>query len=155
MSTGPWTATSANAMDDAEIAGFLGQSHVASLATHRTDGFVHLTPIWYLFDGGRFYMTLAERRRHLRNLKRDPRATLMVHVDERMQQGPSAAVCAVMCCGTAEIDADPAVVDSWGSRIDARYVHEDASDEIPSAERYELVVVTPVTMLSWDFAKNA
>jgi PPOX class probable F420-dependent enzyme len=152
----PWTATRANAMTEAEIAAFLDGSHVASLATYRTDGFIHLTPIWYLYDGGAFYMTLAERRRHLRNMKRDPRATVLVHVDERRQQGSAGTVRAVMACGTVEIRSDPAAVDAWGSRIDARYVGADAvaEGEVPAVERYELVVIRPVTVLSWDFAKR-
>jgi PPOX class probable F420-dependent enzyme len=152
----PWTATRANAMTEAEMAAFLDGPHVASLGTYRADGFIHLTPIWYLYEGGAFYMTLAERRRHLRNMKRDPRATVLVHVDERREQGPTGTVRAVMACGTAEISSDPAAVDEWGPQIDARYVGAAAVEEgeVPSVERYELVVIRPVTVLSWDFGKR-
>jgi PPOX class probable F420-dependent enzyme len=150
-----WTATKANAMGDAEIADFLQGPHVASLATHRSDGFVHLTPVWFLFADGVFYITLGERRRHLRNIGRDPRVTLLVHVDERPDQGAAGTVRAVMCCGTAEVRTDPAVVEQYAQRIDARYIGADAaSGAAPTTERYQLAVITPVTVLSWDFAKR-
>jgi PPOX class probable F420-dependent enzyme len=157
MDNVPWTATRANAMQADEMAEFLATPTVARLATYRLDGFVHLTPVWFLFDAGRFYFTLGQRRRHLRNLKRDPRATVLVDVDLRPQTGVSGEVRAVMCCGTVEISDDPEQVESMESRIDRRYLGtltEDGGDVALSPETYELVVLTPATILTWDFSKS-
>jgi PPOX class probable F420-dependent enzyme len=142
-------------MSPDEIEAFLAGSLVARLATLREDGTPHLTPVWFVYERGIFYFTLGQRRRHLRNLRRDPRATLLVDVDERVRDGAGGDVRAVMIRGTATIDATPEVVAAYGARIDARYVapDDDASDDV-LAETYELVALTPTSTLSWDFSKR-
>ena len=135
---------------------FLAAPTVARLATYRRDGFIHLTPVWFLFEEGLFYFTLGERRRHLRNLKRDPRATVLVDVDRRPDTGLRGEVRAVMCCGNVQISADPDRVNSIAARIDSRYLgalSPEDGDVALSPETYELVVLTPVTVLTWDFSK--
>lgn len=151
-----WTATKHNAMTDSEMVEFLAAPLIARLASHRSDGLIHLTPVWFLFEDGCFFFTLGERRLHLRNLKRDPRATLLVDVDRRPEQGVAGPVRAVMCAGLVETHADPEIVALYGGRIDARYVGGASAStavEIPTIETYELVVLTPTTTVTWDFSK--
>jgi len=151
-----WTATRANAMSAPEIAEFLRHPHVARLATIRADGLPHVTPVWYAFEAGRFYITLGERRRHLRNLARDPRATLLVDVDRRPDDGQDGAVKAVVASGPVDLHDDPATVARYAELIDARYLPpavNDGEDPPLMAERYVLVVLEPSELLSWDFSK--
>ncbi len=45
-----------------------------------------MTPIWYVWEDGRFLLSLGKSRRHLRNIARDPHVTLCV--DEDPLRGP-------------------------------------------------------------------
>lgn len=156
MDSAPWTATKANAMTPAEMAAFLSQPLPARLATYRTDGFVHLTPVWFAFEDGCFYFTLGERRRHLKNLRLDPRATLLVDIDQRSAEEPNGPVRAVMCCGTVALDTDPARVAAMEEAIDRRYLGTgEPGDDLPaSPESYVLLRLVPSTMMTWDFSKQ-
>ncbi|HET8669551.1 MAG TPA: pyridoxamine 5'-phosphate oxidase family protein, partial [Candidatus Saccharimonadales bacterium] len=50
--------------------------HYATLATHNEDGSIHLTPVWYLFDNGRFYVGSPSSSRKARNVAARPNATI-------------------------------------------------------------------------------
>ncbi len=54
--------------------------HYATLATHNADGSIHVTPVWYLFDHGQFYVELPSKSCKARNAARRPNATIMVDV---------------------------------------------------------------------------
>lgn len=64
-----------------EVAGLLALDVPAHLATIGPDGFPRVTPIWFLWDGGAFYMTSVEDAFHLTDLRRDPRAGICVDVE--------------------------------------------------------------------------
>ena len=67
------TATAENALTQAEIDEYLNRRIMARMATHRADGYPHLTPIWFVWENGKFLHTLGAGRVHLANLARDPR----------------------------------------------------------------------------------
>jgi len=48
------------------------------LTTVNPDGSPQATPIWYYYDGEHFNVTCYERRVKARNIRRDPRVTLVV-----------------------------------------------------------------------------
>jgi PPOX class probable F420-dependent enzyme len=147
-----WTATATNALTPAELATHLDDSLGARLATNRPDGFPHLTPVWFIRDGTRVLFTLGERRRHLRNLRADPRATLLVDVDERHEPGSGEEVRAAMLSGEVQLSTDAGDVASWADRIDERYL--GTTSDALAAEGYTLVILEPSLILSWDFSKS-
>jgi hypothetical protein len=59
----------------------------AMLATHNDDGSIHLTPVWYLFEDGAFYVESQSSDRKARNAAARPGGTIIVDVrrlgDER------------------------------------------------------------------------
>src|SRR5689334_6402828 len=59
------TATRENALTDEEREAFLAEKRVGRLGTNRGDGWWHVTPIWYIWENGLFYLTLGNSRRHL------------------------------------------------------------------------------------------
>src|SRR5581483_8208422 len=111
-------------MSAEEIAAFLDERQTANLATVRRDGSVHLTPIWYRREGARVYFMLAESRLHLRNLRRDPRATLLVEEDPRVTGGWDAGARAVMLHGAVEIVDDEEIAEAHRVRLVERYMGE-------------------------------
>jgi nitroimidazol reductase NimA-like FMN-containing flavoprotein (pyridoxamine 5'-phosphate oxidase superfamily) len=50
------------------------------LATHNEDGSIHVTPVWYLFENGKFYVESPSSSRKARNAAARPNATIMVDI---------------------------------------------------------------------------
>jgi nitroimidazol reductase NimA-like FMN-containing flavoprotein (pyridoxamine 5'-phosphate oxidase superfamily) len=73
----------ARVLSDEEVAELLSLDISAHLATLDEDGFPRITPIWFLWQDGTFYMTSVEGARQLRDLARDPRACLGIDAEER------------------------------------------------------------------------
>jgi PPOX class probable F420-dependent enzyme len=145
------TATAENAMSAEELAAFLDQLQTANLATVRADGSVHLTPIWYRRDGNRVYFMLAESRLHLRNLRRNPNATLLVEVDERLTGNWEAGARAAMLQGPVEIVDDPEISEAHRRELVERYMGPGRTGS--PDERYYLCWLRPVRTLAWDYSK--
>src|SRR5918998_6960260 len=56
----------------------LESTALALVSTLGPDGAPQTTPIWFLFEQGRVRLSLVEGRQKLRNLRRDPRISLVV-----------------------------------------------------------------------------
>ena len=67
--------------------------HIAALGTESDDGSVHLTAVWYLFEGGVFYVATSSRSRKARNMVSRPKASLMVDVRTPASERGVVAVC--------------------------------------------------------------
>lgn len=68
----------------------LNGRHIASLATQRKDGSIHLTAIWYLYKNGYLYFPTSSKSQKVGNVEANPIATAMI--DTRMpgqEQGVS------------------------------------------------------------------
>ncbi|MFI6261206.1 pyridoxamine 5'-phosphate oxidase family protein [Micromonospora sp. NPDC051006] len=63
-------------MPDAEVLARIDRERVVWLCTLRPDGSPHLTPVWYLFLDGQWWVGTAERNRKVRNVAADPRVSL-------------------------------------------------------------------------------
>lgn len=61
-----------------EVRSFLAGRYFGKLATLMKDGRPQLTPIWYVFDGGKLIVNTATDRVKYRNMKRDPRVCLLI-----------------------------------------------------------------------------
>jgi len=61
-------------------ANFLKKQRVGRLGTISEDGTVHLVPICYAFDGKTIYIGTEANSKKVKNLKRNPSATLLVDV---------------------------------------------------------------------------
>jgi PPOX class probable F420-dependent enzyme len=51
---------------------------VAFVSTIGKSGAPQITPLWFLWDGGRVRISLVEGRQKLRNLRRDPRIAMAI-----------------------------------------------------------------------------
>ena len=92
---------------------------IASLGTENEDGSVHLTAVWYLFDGGCLYVATSSQTRKARNVAARPKASLMVDVRE-----PASERGVVATCTTDVIAGDSSR--KINARIHGRYMSEDA-----------------------------
>lgn len=66
------------AMPPAEVAAFLEERRVVICASNGVRGWPHLMPLWYLIRGEGLWAWTYARSQKVRNLERDPRATLQV-----------------------------------------------------------------------------
>jgi PPOX class probable F420-dependent enzyme len=65
-------------MSEDEISDFIADQRVVVLATVKSDGRPHLVPMWFLPDGKTIEVWSYGRSQKTVNLRRDPRATLLV-----------------------------------------------------------------------------
>jgi PPOX class probable F420-dependent enzyme len=73
-------------MSDAEVAAFLEQERTVICATIGQDGFPHLMPLWYLMRDTELWAWTFAKSQKVRNLERDPRATLQIEAGDDYPQ---------------------------------------------------------------------
>lgn len=112
----------------------------AHLATIDGDGFPHVTPIWFLWDGEAFVMTCLPDRPHLRRLRANPAASVCVDVEDPEGadgQRPNRQVRAV---GTATVETD--IDGEWTRQITHKYLHgPGAQAQADQRARHPRVVI--------------
>ncbi|MBI3859055.1 MAG: PPOX class F420-dependent oxidoreductase [Thaumarchaeota archaeon] len=63
---------------DEKVQEFLKAPLFGKIATLKKDGSPHVTPIWYMYDDGKLVVNTTTDRVKFRNIKRDPRVSLLV-----------------------------------------------------------------------------
>jgi hypothetical protein len=69
-------------MSDEEVLAFLDEERIVTCATHGPRGFPHLMPLWYVVRDGTIWAWTFGKSQKVRNLQRDPRATLQVEAGQ-------------------------------------------------------------------------
>lgn len=151
------TASMNNRMDPEERDSFLAQPMVARLATVCRDGAIHVSPVWFLWRHQRIYLAMAETRLHVKNLRRDPRASICIDVDPRLEHGYSAGAQGASFRAVGELRDDAELYEWVQSEFSSTYtsVSEDPSfTAARDAERRLIVILTPHKEITWDFSKD-
>ena len=137
-------------MSQDHIEDFLQAPRFAIVGTNRINGAPQLTPVWYLYDSGRVYVSMSVNSVKYRNLRRDPRIGICIpgaHPDAR----------AVMIYGTADLlPENTTQYDDIHWRLTRRYHDSDEEaqayiDSLPTEEERALAVVTPDKVLAEDY----
>lgn len=103
-------------MSAAELATFLEQERTVICATNGRDGFPHLMPLWYVLRGAEIWGWTFARSQKVRNLERDPRATLQVEAGSEYAELRGAML---KCDVTVHRDRD--LVAAFGLELFTRY----------------------------------
>ena len=114
---------SAIAMSEAELHRFVDEERVLTCATIGPGGRPHLMPLWYLREGDTLLAWTYGKSQKVRNLERDPRATLQLEAG-RDVYGQLRGV--MLECDVA-IERDPARVGEFGLKLMARYAGAELS----------------------------
>jgi PPOX class probable F420-dependent enzyme len=121
---------------------------IANLATLEEDGSVHLVAMWFLWDGESILIPTSARTRKAKNLRRDPRVTVMI--DDSKGGFDLRGVTIV---GDAELVEPPAAL-ALNRSIHEKYV-TTAGLELPPVRRYlatddVTIRVRPRALSSWN-----
>ena len=121
----------------------------AIVGTNRVDGAPQLSPVWYVFEDGRFFISVGTNTAKVRNLQRDPRISVCV-------DGGSADYRTVMASGKAELvpNGDPLQVEMRRRIIWQYHETEEAArrywERVRDTEA-ALIVVLPEKVICQDF----
>ena len=136
-----------------EMRRFLSQTTpplIGVVGTLGEDGFPHLAPVWYRYDGTRFHIWTLETRTWVRYIASDNRVGFSVHESEGSSRGISAK-------GRAQIvTSDGEGVTQEILHITQRYV-PNARDVEPYIHRWRhlrtIVSITPDRISAWKDAE--
>jgi PPOX class probable F420-dependent enzyme len=138
-------------MTPEEVEAFLGEEKTVTCATNGRNGFPHLMPLWYVLRSGRIWAWTYAKSQKVRNLERDPRATLQVETGIEY-----AELRGVMLRCEVEIHRDLEAVTDFAMELVDRYMGggEGARDgfrrQAPKRVALEFVERDRVT---WDHRK--
>jgi PPOX class probable F420-dependent enzyme len=145
---------SAIVMTDEEALAFLDEQKTVICATNGHDGFPHLMPLWYVVRDGTLWAWTYAKSQKVRNLERDPRATLQIETGETYDQ-----LRGLMLRTEAVIHRDEETKAGFVAELAVRYappgVHPEAvrdgfAAQIPKRVALEFAERTRV---SWDHRK--
>ena len=97
-------------------------TRTGKLATVRTNGSPHVTPIWFVVDGDDLVFNTWHTSAKAKHLARDPRASLVVDLEE-------APYAYVLVEGPVTISRDLDEIVRFATRIGARYMGTDRAEE--------------------------
>jgi PPOX class probable F420-dependent enzyme len=109
------------AMSDGELAAFLQTERTVVCATNGPRGWPHLMPLWYVVRDGELWAWTYAKSQKIRNLERDPRATLQVEAGTSYDQ-----LRGVMIEAQTTIHRDPATLTALGVELMLRYAPPEA-----------------------------
>jgi PPOX class probable F420-dependent enzyme len=141
-------------MSAEEADAFLAEERTVTCATNGRNGFPHLMPLWYVMRDGRIWAWTYGKSQKVKNLERDPRATLQVETGVEY-----AELRGVMLRCDVEIHRDVDVVVDFAMELVGRYSgsgpeHDAARDafraQAPKRVALEFVERERVT---WDHRK--
>jgi PPOX class probable F420-dependent enzyme len=112
-------------MSDEEVLAFLDEERTVICATTGRDGRPHLMPLWYVVRDGELWSWTYAKSQKVRNLERDPRATIQVEAGEQYDQ-----LRGVMFKCDVEIDGDTEHVAALGREIFRRYAGNEAAEMV-------------------------
>jgi PPOX class probable F420-dependent enzyme len=134
-----------------EVEAFLAEEKTVTCATNGRDGLPHLMPLWYVLRDGRIWAWTYAKSQKVKNLERDPRATLQVETGLEY-----AELRGVMLRCDVEIHRDVDVVTDFAMELTDRYMgggegaRESFRKQAPKRVALEFVERDRVT---WDHRK--
>lgn len=131
------------------LATFLVAPRHAIIATNRVNGPPQVTPVWYIYEEGRMYISAGINTAKVRNLRRDPQVTICVdggHPDARY---------VILQGAVTIVEAGEAQQEAMRWRI-IRHYHETEEEartyyEAMRTSPSVLLVLAPTKVISQDF----
>ena len=144
---------SKTAMSPEEQTDFLTRTRcIAKISTLDEDGTMHMVPVWYMYDGQNYVITSDAGSHHVKNLRRDNRATVLIDTVQFPTKG-------VRIKGRTALEENGNKVHSLELEITRRYISdaEKAEDYVNAREsksRRVAIIVSPEHVSNWDYSKD-
>jgi PPOX class probable F420-dependent enzyme len=126
---------------------------IAVLSTLEQDGSIHAIPVWYAAAGDAIVFATGSESRKVRNIRRDPRATVTLH-DSR----PGMEICGASIRGTVEVVEGGAAVPLI-EQVHRQYVTAEGLElpEVVEFLAFDDVVLRfrPESAVTWDERRSA
>lgn len=133
----------------------LERQRVVVVSTQGPRGWPHTIPLWYVLRDGEVWIYTYAKSQKVRNLERDPRATLLVETGEEYTE-----LRGVMIEAEAEIHRDAGTVYEVARELTLRYaegiesVEGDAAERLKQQARKRVAVrFAPKHTATWDHRK--
>lgn len=134
-------------LTSAEVDDLLSRDVVARLASIDDNGYPHVTPIWFLWHQGRFFMTSYSTRAHVQRCIKNPRAGLVIDVEDPLRQDGERPNRQVRVIGNATVAEDHSY--AWTRRIRGRYIGDvDESPNQQPARQRSVIELRPVSVVA-------
>jgi PPOX class probable F420-dependent enzyme len=129
-----------------DLGDLLEQSRVAVLATYRRDGTVLLSPVWHEWRTGGFNVVTGSRDVKAQHLRRNSRASIVVHED-----GPPYRGIELRTTAQLSTPEDRSII----RRIASRYLGAEAGEQYAESGGDDLLIrLEPGELRAWDFADD-
>jgi PPOX class probable F420-dependent enzyme len=140
-------------MSSEELDAFLAEQRVVICATNGLAGWPHLMPLWYLVRDREIWAWTYAKSQKVRNLERDPRATLQLENGEQYHE-----LRGVMIEAQTVVHRETEAVARFGEQLFRRYGSVDAGPEFLSAVRAQAakrvaLQFKPERIVTWDHRK--
>lgn len=140
-------------MSETEANAFIAEQKSLQVGTLERDGSVHLSTLWFALVETRVVFETYTKSQKIKNLRRDPRITLLWEDGEVYDQ-----LRGVMIKGTATLVTDPVEVQSLALVVMQRNQPDVANEVLEQAAsrmaaKRTAVIVKPHKMVSWDHRK--
>ncbi len=138
-----------------ELGELLGEERVVTLSTIGPRGWPHAMPMWFVPRAGVIWIWTYARSQKVRNLERDPRATLLVETGREYNELRGA-----MFETEAVLHRDQGVVVAFARELTDRYAEGISSVDgdaeaalVAQAEKRVAIEFRPLRTASWDHRK--
>ncbi len=142
-------------LTDAERSELLDSERIVAVASLGRDGWPHLMPLWYVPRDGEVWIYTYAKSQKVRNLERDPRATLLIETGHEYSE-----LRGVQIQARAEIHRDHDTVFVLAEELTLRYapglesLGEDAAAALEAQARKRVAIrFVAQRTASWDHSK--
>jgi PPOX class probable F420-dependent enzyme len=140
-------------MSEEERLAFLAEEMTVIVSSFGPRGWPHAMPMWFVVREGEVWMWTYRSSQKVRNLERDPRATLLVEAGETYDQ-----LRGVMVEAEAELIEDFDAVLALGRELGGRYAPGAEGPEAEAALAHQAgkriaIRFHPRRVVSWDHRK--
>lgn len=142
-------------LSEGELLELLEEERIAVVSSLGPRGWPHSMPLWFVPRNGEVWIWTYAKSQKVRNLERDPRATVLVETGHEYGELRGAMVEA-----EAQIHRDPAIVLGFAEELTLRYaegisaVEGDARAALEAqAPKRVAIHFKPVRVATWDHRK--
>jgi PPOX class probable F420-dependent enzyme len=142
-------------LSESEQLDLIDSERIVTVGSNGSGGWPHLMPVWYVPRDGEIWVYTYAKSQKVRNLERDPRATLLIETGHDYQE-----LRGVMIEAEAEIHRDFDTVFQLAQELNVRYteglesVTEDGRAVLEKqAPKRVAIRFHPKRVASWDHGK--